>query len=162
MLTLLEAAWRAVPAVEECRSMKSGSGTVPEAAMTLRPRTGRPAEGLDPRHRPSSQWHPAGAGDGGRDRPPRARRCRRARDQAIRARTFSAGAGGGVGDAAMAEPLIQVNGKSEPLAAALYARSVACGKGSRYRPPRHRRRAQRRRRAAGGLGGHAIAAGRQC
>ena len=65
LLTLLEAAWRAVPAIEELPIDEMWVGHRPgsrDDAPILGP---APLDGLDLCHRPPPQRHPAGAGDGG-------------------------------------------------------------------------------------------------
>ena len=88
MLTLLEAAWRAVPAVEELPIDEIWVGHRPgsrDDAPILGPRSAR---GLVLCHRPSPQRHFAGAGDGGRHGASHPRRCGRAGDQAVRPRAI--------------------------------------------------------------------------
>ena len=68
VLTLLEAAWRAVPAIEELPIDEMWVGHRPgsrDDAPILGP---GPVDGPGLRHRPSSQRHPARAGDRRRDR----------------------------------------------------------------------------------------------
>ena len=101
MLTLLEAAWRAMPAIEELPIDEMWVGHRPGSRDDA-PILGRGAAGRSVLcDRPSSQRHLAGAGDGRRHGALDPRRRRRAGDQAVRARAVSAGAGGGVGRSAM-------------------------------------------------------------
>ena len=96
LLSLLDAAWRTVPAIEELPIEEMWVGHRPgsrDDAPILGP---GPAGGLDLRHRASPQRYPAGAGDGRCHRASGARRRGRTGDPAVRHRTVCAGAGRGV------------------------------------------------------------------
>ena len=89
MLTLLEAAWRAVPAVEELPIDEIWVGHRPGQPRRCADPRPRSARRLVLRHRPSPQRHSARAGDGGRHGAAHPRRCGRAGDPAVRPRALS-------------------------------------------------------------------------